>query len=272
MYADADNTMITYVRDMSDFISNVMEMFEQSQRSSEDAIRKSIRVIRDIIPPMIDLDPATVTREALLATGHVQWSNDRALNAIRNRDIQLTKARTTLEKEATFLEAVRVFRAARHAAGNAIPALAPKLRGLIDYVTAHTTCNTDARFLLFSRTDTALRTVAAVFATETGLRASYLEGNVHAKSKTLREFVGGTNGLCALLLNIDDHATGLDLPHVTHVLLLDPAPTDAHGATYAQEQQAIGRACRQGQKHTVTVVRFYLKDTYEDPTTSVVVY
>jgi SNF2 family DNA or RNA helicase len=82
------------------------------------------------------------------------------------------------------------------------------------------------------------------------------------KTKALRDFRAAQSKTRVMLLNSSANAAGTNLIEATHVLLVDPAEGKAT-ERHATEQQAIGRAYRQGQKKSIEVVRFYIKDTVE---------
>jgi len=65
-----------------------------------------------------------------------------------------------------------------------------------------------------------------------------------------------------MMLSLEHAASGTNLIEATHVILLDPVQ-GTKKESKAIEDQAIGRAHRQGQKQQVVVVRFIVKDTIE---------
>lgn len=135
-----------------------------------------------------------------------------------------------------------------------------KLAAVLAHVRDVCSKDASARLLLFSQHDASLACMAQHLAAAS-VPAGQIRGNVHQRTKVFREFTSGL--LRVLLLNPRDAATGLNLVEATHVLLLDPCH-EAAGRALATEQQAIGRAHRQGQTRAVTVVRFYVRGTHEE--------
>ena len=120
------------------------------------------------------------------------------------------------------------------------------------------------RVLLFS-TSPAMLDLAAFLLREFGIEAQQMGASVHSKAKALREFRADGSKSRVLLLNTGTTAAGTNLVQATHVILMDPPKGSASEST-ATEQQAIGRAYRQGQTKSVQVLRFYLRDTIEEDT------
>lgn len=81
-----------------------------------------------------------------------------------------------------------------------------------------------------------------------------------------------TNSIKVLMLSATDSVSGLNLTNATHVIILHPFHHSAQGAyeiegrdDYAlhAEKQGIARAVRTGQKNSVQVVRFMVRETVE---------
>ncbi len=89
-----------------------------------------------------------------------------------------------------------------------------------------------------------------------------LSSTVTNKTKILQQFKEENSPIKVILLSLEKAASGTNLVEATHVVLLDPMSGTVEEAR-AYENQAIGRAYRQGQTQRVTVVRFIVNDTAE---------
>lgn len=89
-----------------------------------------------------------------------------------------------------------------------------------------------------------------------------LFSNFVTMSRALKEFKNDAE-VKVMLLTLDRTASGTNLVEASHVVLLDPLES-SYEEVQAAEKQAIGRACRQGQKKKVKVVRFIVKDSVEE--------
>jgi len=89
-----------------------------------------------------------------------------------------------------------------------------------------------------------------------------VKGNVHQRNNAIGSFKSSDSKVQVILLSLDNAASGTNLMEATHVILVDPAAGTKEEAE-AIEDQAIGRAYRQGQKNSVTVVRFIMRNTIE---------
>lgn len=78
----------------------------------------------------------------------------------------------------------------------------------------------------------------------------------------MQQFKEENSPIKVILLSLEKAASGTNLVEATHVVLLDPMSGTVEEAR-AYENQAIGRAYRQGQTQRVTVVRFIVNDTAE---------
>jgi len=118
------------------------------------------------------------------------------------------------------------------------------------------------RILVFSR-NYHLLGVISTFCQHYKFHTASIVGNVNRKSKALRDFRADSSNVRVMLMTTSESASGTNLIEATHVILLDLTPP-YDTRTIGEEQQAIGRAYRQGQKRAIKVVRFYIKDTYEE--------
>jgi SNF2 family DNA or RNA helicase len=85
---------------------------------------------------------------------------------------------------------------------------------------------------------------------------------VYKKTKALKQFKDDGSEVKVILLSLSKAASGTNLIEASHVLLMDPM-TGTKEEAQAYENQAVGRAQRQGQTKPVTVVRFVIKNTIE---------
>ena len=136
------------------------------------------------------------------------------------------------------------------------------------------------RAILFSKFTDYLRAVEELL-NIAGVPCAFLEGYSHHnttpyntytnpisfstvtnKTKILQQFKEENSPIKVILLSLEKSASGTNLVEATHVVLLDPMSGTVEEAR-AYENQAIGRAYRQGQTQRVTVVRFVVNDTAE---------
>jgi SNF2 family DNA or RNA helicase len=118
--------------------------------------------------------------------------------------------------------------------------------------------NTDNKILIFSQWDKMLDIISNM------LKYYYInftncKGNVYQINKAIREFK--TNPTCSiLLLSAETSNSGINLPEVSHIILID---TVSHIHSNVIEKQAIGRAVRIGQTKNVEVNRLIINDSIE---------
>ena len=65
------------------------------------------------------------------------------------------------------------------------------------------------------------------------------------------------------MLSLKNAASGTNLIEATHILFIEPINASKEECK-AIESQAIGRACRVGQKNKVTVMRILIEDSIEE--------
>ena len=66
-----------------------------------------------------------------------------------------------------------------------------------------------------------------------------------------------------IMLSLAKSASGTNLTEATHILFVEPIDANCDEVR-AIEAQAIGRACRLGQKNNIKVIRILTKDTIEE--------
>ena len=143
-----------------------------------------------------------------------------------------------------------------------IASFGTKLAGMMCYVQRILEEASWHRILVFSR-NYHLLGVISTFCQHYKFHTASIVGNVNRKSKALRDFRADSSNVRVMLMTTSESASGTNLIEATHVILLDLTPP-YDTRTIGEEQQAIGRAYRQGQKRAIKVVRFYIKDTYEE--------
>jgi len=82
------------------------------------------------------------------------------------------------------------------------------------------------------------------------------------EDKSVEKFRSEDSEVRVIMLSMDKSAAGTNLIEATHIILFDP-PGGSLSEAHAIERQAIGRAVRQGQNKSVTVLRFIVNNTIE---------
>lgn len=96
---------------------------------------------------------------------------------------------------------------------------------------------------------------------KSGMNAAVLAGGAFDRASVLQRFESPE--LPILLLSLEDSASGTNMSHANHVMLVHPMVAASAEEQTAYEAQAIGRVCRWGQKRTVHVWRFVMESTIE---------
>jgi len=94
-----------------------------------------------------------------------------------------------------------------------------------------------------------------------GIPAAVLAGGAFDRASVLQRFE--SPDLPVLLLSLEDSASGTNMTHASHVLLVHPMVAGSAEEQRAYEAQAIGRVRRWGQRRRVQVYRFVVQDTVE---------
>ena len=92
---------------------------------------------------------------------------------------------------------------------------------------------------------------------ENGIGYVLCKGSVTRRNKALRQFYTQSD-IRVIMLSLGDAASGTNLQQASHVVLMDPIAGTKEEAD-ATEQQAIGRAHRQGQKKKLVVLRMCMR-------------
>jgi superfamily II DNA or RNA helicase len=96
---------------------------------------------------------------------------------------------------------------------------------------------------------------------KSGIHAAVLAGSAFDRASVLQRFEGPELGV--LLLSLEDSASGTNMAHANHVVLVHPMVAGSAEEEEAYEAQAVGRVRRWGQKRKVQVWRFVVEGTIE---------
>ena len=102
---------------------------------------------------------------------------------------------------------------------------------------------------------------------ENGVGNSIVKGNVWARNSAISKFKNGVNKVGdenkVIMLSLNNAASGTNLTEASHIFFIEPIDATKREIE-AIEGQAIGRACRIGQKNKVNIVRIVTKNTIEE--------
>ena len=112
-----------------------------------------------------------------------------------------------------------------------------------------------SRALVFSQFSSFLDLVADELESE-NLKYSHIDGSTKNRDKEINKFK--SNDTSVFLSTLKTGGVGLNLTEAEYVFILDPWWNPA------VEAQAIDRAHRIGQKNTVIVIRYIMKDSIEE--------
>jgi SNF2 family DNA or RNA helicase len=137
-----------------------------------------------------------------------------------------------------------------------------KMGHLIHYFKNDFQKNSQDCAIIFSQWDTLLKNIQTTLK-QNGIASSCCKGNIFQKNKAVEKFREKSKGMRILLLSTKYAASGLDLMEANKIILFDPV-YGTEKFKHGIEGQAIGRAARIGQKRTIEVIRFLMKDTIEE--------
>jgi len=124
----------------------------------------------------------------------------------------------------------------------------------------------ESRIIVFSQWDDMLTLIGKTLS-ENGVSNCFVKGNVWARNKAIKKFKTGINNEGddnkVIMLSLQNAASGTNLTEASHILFIEPINSTVEERK-AIEGQAIGRACRVGQKNKVTVMRILIEDTIEE--------
>jgi SNF2 family DNA or RNA helicase len=102
---------------------------------------------------------------------------------------------------------------------------------------------------------------------ENGIENCFVKGNVWSRNSAINKFKAGKNNdgddNKVIMLSLKNAASGTNLTEATHIIFIEPINASSEECR-AIESQAIGRACRVGQKNKVTVLRILIQNSIEE--------
>jgi SWI/SNF-related matrix-associated actin-dependent regulator of chromatin subfamily A3 len=123
-----------------------------------------------------------------------------------------------------------------------------------------------SRIIIFSQWDDMLILIGKTLS-ENGIENCFVNGNVWSRNKAISKFKAGKNtegeDNKVIMLSLKNAASGTNLTEATHILFIEPINSPSEECR-AIEGQAIGRACRVGQKNKVNVMRILIQDSIEE--------
>jgi SNF2 family DNA or RNA helicase len=102
---------------------------------------------------------------------------------------------------------------------------------------------------------------------ENGVANCFVKGNVWSRNGAINKFKNGKTlsgeDNKVIMLSLKNSASGTNLIEASHIFFVEPINAEINEIR-AIESQAIGRACRLGQKKKVELYRILVKDTIEE--------
>mgnify|MGYP001388959481 CR=1 FL=1 len=140
-----------------------------------------------------------------------------------------------------------------------------KLGKLISIVRTLIT-NDNNRIIIFSQWDRMLNLIGKSLS-DNGVANSFIKGNVWSRNSAISKFKLGKDASGednkVIMLSLSNSASGTNLTEATHIIFVEPINSKFEEVK-AIEGQAIGRACRLGQKNKVKVIRILTHNTIEE--------
>jgi SWI/SNF-related matrix-associated actin-dependent regulator of chromatin subfamily A3 len=125
--------------------------------------------------------------------------------------------------------------------------------------------NEDNRIIIFSQWDKMLNLVGKTLS-DNGVSNSFIKGNVWSRNSAISKFKLGKDSTGednkVIMLSLSNSASGTNLTEATHIIFVEPINRN-QDEVRAIESQAIGRACRLGQKNKIKVIRILTHNTIE---------
>lgn len=116
------------------------------------------------------------------------------------------------------------------------------------------------KVILFSQWDELLHKIGNILVNN-NINIVYCNGSVYQRKKAISSFCKNPK-INVILLSSRNAASGINLTVANKIILLEPIYGNKE-YRYSIESQAIGRADRIGQKNSIKVYRFIIKDTIE---------
>jgi len=124
----------------------------------------------------------------------------------------------------------------------------------------------NTRIIIFSQWDDMLSLIGSTLV-ENGIENCFVKGNVWSRNSAINKFKAGKNNEGddnkVIMLSLRNAASGTNLTEATHIIFIEPINASKEECK-AIEGQAIGRACRVGQKNKISVIRILLQDSIEE--------
>ena len=124
----------------------------------------------------------------------------------------------------------------------------------------------DSRIIIFSQWDFMLSLIGKTLA-ENGIANCFVKGNVWSRTSAINKFRNGKTlsgeDNKVIMLSLKNSASGTNLTEASHIFFVEPI-NGSKDEVQAIEGQAIGRACRLGQKQKVNLFRVLVRNTIEE--------
>ena len=124
----------------------------------------------------------------------------------------------------------------------------------------------ESRIIIFSQWDFMLSLIGKTLS-ENSIANCFVKGNVWSRNSAISKFKNGKTlsgeDNKVIMLSLKNSASGTNLTEATHIFFVEPINASCDEVS-AIEGQAIGRACRLGQKRKVELYRILVKDTIEE--------
>jgi SNF2 family DNA or RNA helicase len=124
----------------------------------------------------------------------------------------------------------------------------------------------ESRIIIFSQWDSMLSLIGKTLS-DNGIANCFVKGNVWSRNSAINKFKNGKTlsgeDNKVIMLSLTNSASGTNLTEASHIFFVEPINA-SNDEVKAIESQAIGRACRLGQKKKVELYRILVKDTIEE--------
>ena len=124
----------------------------------------------------------------------------------------------------------------------------------------------ESRIIIFSQWEFMLSLIGKTLS-ENSIANCFVKGNVWSRNSAISKFKNGKTlsgeDNKVIMLSLKNSASGTNLTEATHIFFVEPINASCDEVS-AIEGQAIGRACRLGQKKKVELYRILVKDTIEE--------
>jgi DNA repair protein RAD5 len=124
----------------------------------------------------------------------------------------------------------------------------------------------DSRIIIFSQWDDMLSLIGKTLS-DNGIANCFVKGNAFCRNNAISKFKSGKTlsgePNKVIMLSLKNSASGTNLTEATHIFFVEPINSRIEEVE-AIEGQAIGRACRLGQKQKIDIYRILIKDTIEE--------